>query len=406
MSDTNETTSAAAGGRESIDHIRELLVGTFVRTLNEQIDELKSASKRSEMSLRDGVEELERKIARNVSDIRDQFNRQVETLQERFTQRLETVSNTQGSRTNELEDRVAEAVQSMEAIDKHIREEFASRLEEVLMQARDQSGKLASTLNAKTGYLETRITQQRDAVDEELETIRRNIDKRIVQIQEEIKSSMGFISDELKRAIHESAESLKTEINEGLDQQNRRINALKNDADDFERRFRAEFEQKANDISSRINKRLDAMDTTLANRVQDVENRFSQLQERMQERQAHAQTALEGMQKEMKGMRDTMGSMIDERLRVMRDDMEKRKADREDIGNILIEIGMRFRKEAGAPELMMGEADAVSSLGLLEAMVSGVTTESEKNASGHEKSDAFQVTVEPSAASSRNGDAH
>ena len=398
MAENNEP--AAATGRESIDHIRELLVGNLVRTLGDQIDEIKVAVKRSESAARESIEELERKGARIAADQRDQALRQMEAISERLTQRLETLGSGLANRTNELDDRIGTAVQGVEQTEKRLREELGTRIEDILVQTREQVSKVAASASAKAGYLEGRLGQQRDAVAEELETIRRGFDKRLQQVQDEFKTASGALTEETRRALADAAETLQSELTEGFEQQNRRVNALKNEADEFERRLRGELDQKATDISGRINKRLDAMDTALNNRVQEVESRFAGVEKRLEDRIAQAMGMLESAQKEMRAAIDSLPGRIDERVRAIREDLDRRKADREDLGNMFIELGMRLRKQAGAPDILIHSGEGVSPLDILEAIASEASADT---ASG-EGADPMRVSTQPaSTGGSRNG---
>jgi gas vesicle protein len=178
----------------------------------------------------------------------------------------------------------------------------------------------------------------------------RSTDKRLGDLETELKSARQEMADRLSDRVNALTESTSTqftdtrrEFNEKLDRQGMdQSSQLRNAQKDLSERLERQSTDFAGQLGSVQKQLSDAIDKLAADLLRQVRETHRELSERIDKLGAEQTERTRNLQAESRQRDDTLR----QELIAMADSLDGRKTSRNDLGQMLMELGLRLRQDS------------------------------------------------------------
>ena len=147
---------------------------------------------------------------------------------------------------------------------------------------------------------------------------------------------------------------------------------------EVEKRLSSDTEEQVTELSTRLLKRIETAESVFTARTSEIENQVDSLRNQVEERSRNLQSTLDSVETSLRDSITTSAENTQSYARDAKEDLERKLVYREDIGNKLIELGMRLTKDITSGDIVKaieegsGEIDTIDGLELTEGDVSSV----------------------------------
>ncbi|MHC4885242.1 MAG: hypothetical protein ACYTGH_09180 [Planctomycetota bacterium] len=365
--------SAKKGGKndKSIEHIRELLVGKLARAIRKQLDEARSESERRDQELGKQVGDVDRRQAQQNEETRTTLAKQMEETSDRVSKKFETLTASMQSKDEELDNRLSNTAAALDNAEKRLRNEINARSEDVASQGKETATKLATDLKSKTSELSGQLNTQRDEINEQLVEVRRTIDVRGRQFKDELNAFVLGTADGLRKSIDGLAAAFETDKTDMRAYNDKRFSEVLTSIKDVEKRLGSEIEEQVSELSTRLLKRIETAESVFTARTSEIENQVDSLRSQLEEKNRHLQSMVETSESDLRSSIAQAATDTQTYAREAKEELERKLVYREDIGNKLIEMGMRLTKDITSGDIVQAIEDGSTDYGELDELAMG-----------------------------------
>ncbi|MFH0909926.1 MAG: hypothetical protein V1918_00205 [Planctomycetota bacterium] len=334
---------------QSIEHIRELLVGRLVRALRKQLDEVRDEIRHIRQESQALFEEFDRKSSRQMTESRTRLILQIDEMEERFDQKLKTVRTGIQGKTAECGQGIAHLTAALEKAETRLRVELHTALEEGAGQSKEEVAVLIDGLAEKMGEIQNRLLAHREIMDREARDLREAVTAEGNQIRDEIRAELNKTAQIQERSWAEFRATWDTVKNEIRQQNDRYLHEVDQTLIELEERLAAELEERILHLTARLEKRAETSENATSARVAEVEQQIQTLRGQLEERDEGFRAMIEDTRRNLRENLEKAERRTEDFTRAVKTEHERRMVFREDMSDLFLELGMRVSEDI-APE--------------------------------------------------------